>query len=219
MSSQKLRGLVGQSMSGRRPALVAYAYNYPVGSYTFIAPAAGVWRIVLWGGGGGGNNAATTGGGSGAYYEAERFLAKGEKVSVVVGQGGGINGGSGGNTTATFPAGEVLSAGGASGQAGGAVTANRFSDVVLAGSAGGSSGAAGGAGAGDAGGTGGAGATGQAGGAGAPGRGTHRGGDGLAQNQVNRVGECPGAGGATSSASGSCGGDGMALIYRVKLRY
>jgi hypothetical protein len=218
-AGQPLRGLVGQSMSGRRKSPTSYSYNYPAGSFTWTCPASGTWRLVLWAAGGGSTNGSNLGGGSGALYIAERFFAKGQTVALVV--GGCIGAASNGaNSTATLPDGEVITAGGgqANGTAG-AVTANRNLDVVFAGSAGGAAGGSGVAGLGDAGGSGGAGVAAQSGGGGAPGYGPHRGGDGREGSNGNvRSAPSPAGGGGVNSSVGAAGGDGVGLIYRIKLR-
>lgn len=212
-AGQPLRGLVGQSMSGRRKQPTAYSYSYPAGSYTWTCPAAGVWRLVLWGAGGGATNAAN-GGGSGALYIAERLFAYGETVALVVGACPST-GQDGVASTATLRSGEVITAGGGKDDAtGGLVTANRNTDIVYAGSAGGVGGTAGTAGLGGAGGTGGTGGA-RSGGAGAPGYGTHRGGDGQVAD-VTRSAEVPAAGASENTGSGNAGGDGLILIYRIK---
>lgn len=210
-TGQKLRGLVGQSMSGQRRRPTMYSYSYTPGSYTWTCPASGWWRLVLWGAGAHGNG--NQGGGSGALYIAERLLRKGQTVALVVGASAATAEAS----TATLPGGEVLTAGGGvdTGVAG-AVTANRNLDIVYPGSAGGAPSASGTAGLGDAGGSGGAVSGAAGGGAGAPGYGNHRGGDG-ASALVNVGAEAPGGGGAGSVNFPGAGGHGAILIYRAKL--
>jgi hypothetical protein len=218
-TGQKLRGLVGQEMRGRRRVPTSYSYSYPAGSYTWTCPATGWWRFVLWGAGSGCDPNANVGGGSGALYIAERLVPRGHAVSILVGAcAGGLS--VGGDSAATFRSGETITAGG-SAPVGvpGAASANRNADIVHPGSPGGTAGSAGAAGLGTAGGAGGTGGT-LSGGAGAPGYGTHRGGDGISASS-SRGGESPGGGGAVAiiggNASGTPGGDGLALIYRVRL--
>jgi hypothetical protein len=215
-AGQPLRGLVAQGMDGRKASPTAYAYTFPPGTYTWVAPVGAVWKFVLWGGGGGGNNGGPWGGGSGALYIAERFIPGGASATITTGLGGAAGGGDGGSSTVTLPGGEVLTAGGALAtvsEAGGSVTANRNTDVVYAGSAGGNGvGVAGGNGLGGAGGTGGAGSGLGGGGAGSPGFGTFRGANGATSTLPVRA---PSAGGAVDGATGSRGGDGLILIQRV----
>lgn len=182
------------------------SYSYPAGSHTWTCPTSGLWRLVIWGAGGGANNGVVAGG-SGALYIAERNIYQGQTVALVIGECSDVNQ-PGGGSTATLPGGEVLTAGGGT-NAGvaGAVTANRNLDIVFAGSA------AGVGGLGNNPGSAGAGST---PGAGAPGYGTHRGGDGRTSNvTAARSAQTPGGGGAQNAGSGTAGGDGMALIYRV----
>ena len=46
MIAQKLRGLVGQGMSGGRKSVTPAVYNYPAGSYTFTVPKNGWYRFI-----------------------------------------------------------------------------------------------------------------------------------------------------------------------------
>lgn len=221
-TGQKLRGLVGQSMSGKRKRPVVYAYSYPAGSYTWTCPASGLWRFVLWGAGAGADQATPYGGASGAFYLAERFVTKGQTVSLSVGASadpGPAAGTDGGDTTATLPNGEILTAGGGRGNGantGGAVTANRNTDIVYAGTAGVTGATAGANGNGTNPGSGGAASGATRPGSGAPGYGTYRGGDG-ASGVAARYGGTPGGGGTTTSTDGTGGGDGLALIHLARV--
>lgn len=103
-------------------------YLYPKGSFSFVAPIAGKWLMVLWGGGGGGAN-GTSSGGSGALYLAIRDLRVGQSLALVVGAGQAAS-------TITLPSGEVLTAGGANLDIAGAATANVLGDIAINGTAG-----------------------------------------------------------------------------------
>lgn len=199
-----VRGFVAQGMDGRKKAITSAPYNFPPGTHTFTAPAAGVYRFVMWGCGGG------FGGGSGAFIQAERPLAQGQRVAIVVAACDASPPTT--NTTVTFPTGEVLTAGSptVTNTVGGLATA-AARDIAISGSKG-FDGTAPVAGGGD---NGGAAGTGGQGGAGAPGWGSHKGGDG-GNNVSNGSGETPGAGGYVGT--GNWGGNGLVLVYRVKIR-
>lgn len=219
---QKLRGFVAQGMDGRRKRPAVYAYSYPAGSYTWTCPETGTWRLVLWGAGAGADQATGTGGASGAFYLAERSIVKGQTVALVIGaasEPGPASGTDGGDTTATLPGGEVLTAGGGRGagvNTGGAVTANRNTDIVYAGTAGVTTATAGANGNGTNPGTGGAASGTIRPGSGAPGYGPYRGGNG-ANGTATRNGFTPGGGGTTTSTDGSAGGDGFVLIHLARV--
>jgi len=220
---QKIRGLVGQSMSGRRGQKVLLSYSFPAGNHTWVCPRTGLWRFVLWGAGGGADTSLGQAGGSGALYIAERRVSKGQVI--LLGVGGGTNpafaaaGSGGGNTTATMPSGEVITAGGAAANAGGVATQNRPDDIVLSGTAGvtiaGVAGATGGGTNPGAGGVAGGGSIRP--GSGAPGYGPYRGGDGAAGLGGNTNGRSPGGGGTTTSDKGTGGGDGLAVVHLVRV--
>ena len=222
-TGQKLRGLVGQGMSGRRKRPAVLAFNFPAATHTWTCPATGLWRFVLWGGGAGGNNTSNWGGASGAFYLAERLLTKGQTVQLSVGKGGkdpgpGGPGANGEQTTVTLPSGEVLTAGGGvsvGSNTGGAATANRNLDIVLQGSAGVTTATSGANGAGTNPGAGGAPSGSIRPGSGAPGWGPYRGGDGGTNNGFG--GRAPGGGGTTDSADGEPGGDGLVLIHLARV--
>lgn len=195
-------------------AIRGLVHTFPAAAsaHTFPITATGRWRFVLWGGGGGGKNSGTWGGGSGAFYLAERRLIAGQVVTISTGNGGPESGGNGGDTTVTLPDGEVLTAGGAQSsvsEAGGAVTANRNTDIVFPGSSGGLGTNAGANGLGGSGGAGGSGGIG-GGGAGAPGFGPYRGGAGAGSNGAFRS-RAPGGGGCVDGTSGNRGQDGLVL--------
>lgn len=204
-----IRGFVAQGLDGQKKALTAAVRSYPPGSYTFVASASGVYRIAMWGAGDHG------GGASGAFVQAERPLAQGQRVAVVV-----ANSDSSPpplNTTVTLPNGEVLTAGSASGTStGGTATATGRGDIAINGSKG-NDGTAQLPGGGDNGGAAGTNAGPFVGGAGAPGYGGYRGGNG--GNAVGSgtvpAGGSPGGGGATPTG---VGGGGLVIISRVKMR-
>ena len=129
MIGQKLRGLVGQGMSGERKAVSPLSYVYSPGSYTLTVTKPGWHRFVLWGPGGTTTAAVSSGG---ALVIADRVLSVGQRVAIVVGL-------SGSNSTVTLPTGEVLTAAsGAEGTstAGGVATGNRqLGDILVNGSA------------------------------------------------------------------------------------
>ena len=129
MIRQKLRGLVGQAISGGRKTLTPLSLVYAPGSYTFRPTRPGWYRFVLWGPGGTTGAAVSSGG---ALVIAQRVLSVGQSVAIVVGNAGA-------NSTITLPSGEVLTAGagqeGAS-LAGGVASGNRqLGDILVNGNA------------------------------------------------------------------------------------
>lgn len=219
---QKLRGFVGQGMDGRRKRPAVYVYSYPAGSHSWTCPETGVWRFVLWGAGAGADQSAPYGGASGAFYLAERNVVKGQVVALVVGAGVEPDlptGTDGGPSSATFPNGEVITVGGGIGNGantGGAVTANRNTDIVYAGTAGVTTATAGADGNGTNPGRGGTAAGAARPGSGAPGYGPYRGGNG-ANGTPGRNGYTPGGGGTTTAGDGTGGGDGLVLIHLARV--
>jgi hypothetical protein len=137
---QKLRELVGQGMSGQRKAVSPGLYLYTTtrgGSlaYTFTAPRSGWFRFAIWGAGGGGVSSVGSGA---ALVVAERPLAKGQTVALVVACGD-TGTGIGAASTATFPDGSVVRAGGGlPGTAAGGVAVGDVGrgDILVNGSAG-----------------------------------------------------------------------------------
>lgn len=102
MIRQKLRGLVGQAISGGRKTLTPLSLVYPPGSYTFRPTRPGWYRFVLWGAGGPGNvSGAASGGG---LVIAERRLSVGQSAAIVVAAIGGAQ------SSVTFPDGTVITA-------------------------------------------------------------------------------------------------------------
>lgn len=184
-----LMGLVAQGMDGRKKSFIGGAFQYTPGSYTFTAPQAGWWKFVLWGAGDSNGNAT-----SGAYSEYTVFLGVNQNVALVVATANTLA--SALDTTATFPSGKVVTAGGAGASPGAA----SGGDVNLAGSASGAAGS----------GTGG-GAAGSGNGAGAPANLPYRGGAG---SGGSGQGHTPGGGAQT--AGGFTGGDGMAIVSFVR---
>ena len=133
----ELRGLVGQSLTGRKAVpVLAYAAVYSAGSYTFVAPVSGVFKFIACGSGSGGNG-FDRGGSSGAYVEKTRRLAVGEAVGIVVAKAVNLGANSAGNDTIfVFSDGLVVVAGGGAAISGtglGGVASN--GDVNINGSA------------------------------------------------------------------------------------
>jgi hypothetical protein len=221
-SGQKLRGLSGQGLDGKRRRPPAFVYTFPVGSHNWTCPESGLWRFVLWGGGASGNNSSNWGGASGGFYMGCRQLIKGQTVTLSVGAGGirpaGGNGWDGSATAITLPSGEMCSAGGgrsAGVNLGGISMANRNLDVALVGSAGVTTAVNGNSGGGSNPGIGGAASGSTRPGSGAPGAGSFRGGDGGTSS--NAGGRAPGGGGSTDSNLGLPGGDGLALVHLERI--
>ena len=204
MIAQKLRGFVGQGMSGGRKSVTPYVYSYPPGSYTFTVPKNGWYRFFVLGSGGSGLVAGTAGG-SGALVVGERALTKGQAVAVVVGAGETPNN-NGNQTTVTFPDGSVMTAGGGvagnTGGAGGAASSTSNLDRPYNGSAAGSAG----------GGTNG-GASGAGLGGGSPGYEGFRGGNGGTATLLAQRG-----GGGFTTTAFATSGDGEVLIHQIRIR-
>lgn len=204
MIAQKLRGLVGQSMSGQRKALTPVVYVYPPGTWTHTVLKSGKYRIGVRGsGGGGGSGGAALAGSSGALVIGERFLNKGQTIAIV--SGGPPNFNVDGNaSTATFPDGSVMTAGGGgegfTPNPAGVASSTSNLDTLLNGSL------ATVAGLGNAGGT-----SGALTGGGAPGK------DGFIGANATSGGTAqgPGAGGRPTSGSG---GPGEVIIMQISLR-
>ncbi len=100
-TGQKLRGLVGQGMSGTRRPFFGHVYQYAVGSYTLTIPVTGRWTVVQWGAGGNSQTGVGGGGGGGALCISERYLRRGQTVSIVIGT----------HCVVTLPDGSVITAG------------------------------------------------------------------------------------------------------------
>jgi hypothetical protein len=208
VTSRGILGLRGQGMDGRKRPLTPISRSYPVGSHTFTATKTGWYEFALWGPGAAGSGA--DGGASGAFVLATRRLMLGQTASLVVG-------GPGSATSVTFPSGELLTAGAASGRTAGVALA-AAGDTAIGGSAAGTGNAAGVAGSGTDGGTGGATNTISAGGSGAPGSDGYRGArGGNANAAAGSAGHTPGAGSGGSSGTAPVGGDGMAIVVQVKI--
>ncbi len=194
-TGQRLRGLVGQGMSGVRRSRSPVSRSYSPGSYTFTAPTGGWFRFVAFGGGAGASNGSYSGA-SGALVIAQRPLAGGQRVSITVGGGGAIGGGNGGNTTITMPDGEVITAQGGQGSTGGVGTAKtNLGDVIVNGINGTVTGS-------------------MVAGANAPSTTEYIGGSGVAL----LPGTAPAAGGATDSSIGQRGASGSLQIIQVRLK-
>jgi hypothetical protein len=178
-------------------------YQFPPGSYSFVVPKSGYWKLVAWAAGESGTNA----GASGGYGEITKPLFADQVVSIQVGTPGGAT-----STVLTFPDGTIATATGGLGTVGG--TATNF-DVGLNGSAGDSgAGGPGNAGNGSGGGMGGTGSPGSgAGGGGAPGILPFRGGKG--GSGLGAGAQSPG-GGCGNSTIPVTGGSGLALVFLIK---
>ena len=113
---QKLRGLVGQGMDGRRPTKVAYSRTFPprVTSYLWAVPQNGIYEIAAWGCGSV-TSAGTTG--TGAFAFRRLALNVGQWLTITVGLNGQLINPAGGstgvapNTTISFPDGTNMVAG------------------------------------------------------------------------------------------------------------
>lgn len=126
-TGQKLRGLVGQGMSGTRRPFFGHVYQYAVGSYTLTIPVTGRWTVVQWGSGGNSQTSVGGGGGGGALCITSRYLRRGQTVSIVIGT----------NCVVTLPDGNVVTANdGAMDVAGGAGGVASGGDINVDGSAG-----------------------------------------------------------------------------------
>ena len=129
MAGQKLRGLVGQGMDGRRragglPSEVIAPVVLTGGSGSVVAPKKCIALIHAWGAGGSGANidfGAGGGGGGAAVFKRVRLVA-GQSLAYVIGVGGsGVSTGdgiAGSDTTLALPSGLVLRAGGGKGGTG-----------------------------------------------------------------------------------------------------
>lgn len=125
---QKLRGLVAQGMSGRKPGSALSLSDLPIVAATGSGVATASWDcwalIYAWGpggsgGSGSGNSGAPGGGGGGALFKRLR-LSRGQTISYSVGTPGAgattdTPGNSATDTTVTLPTGVVLTAGGGKG--------------------------------------------------------------------------------------------------------
>jgi hypothetical protein len=101
-TGQKLRGFVGQGMSGLRKAKSPLSYVYSPGSYTFRPTKPGWYRFVVWGAGGAGN--ATGAASGGGLVIADRVLSVGQSAAIVVAATGGAQ------SSVTFPDGSIITA-------------------------------------------------------------------------------------------------------------
>ena len=121
MVRQKLRGLVGQGVDGKKsyssaiPTVVGLI-DATSGSGAITAPRPCTALVYAYGGGGSGASGGNPGGGGGggALFKRVR-LALGQRISFVVGAGGApcasdADGNSGTATVVTLPSGQVVSA-------------------------------------------------------------------------------------------------------------
>lgn len=225
-AGDRLPGFLAQTMGGPKVVAVECTQYLLGGSYIFTAPRTGYFKFVAWGAGGAGAVQASTngGGGSGAYGEATRFLAAGQRVSIVVGSAAPAA--SGGSTVLTFPDGSICTAAGGQltmvgGQGGPGGSASGF-DINLAGSQGGGGVGPytpGAAGAGTSGGAGGAVSGSWSGGGGAPANLPYIGAAGAPGNLTSTTyfARGPGAGGGSGAVTAVCvGGEGAVIVQYLK---
>lgn len=133
MAGQKLRGLVGQGVNGRRKVDAPVVYSFKRGVWSFIAPVSGWFQFAAWGGGGGGAT-GVAGGGSGALVSGIRALTKGQVVALTV-AGDASENANGNVTTVAFSSNDVMSAGGGAtgfttGLGGAATSSNNLDSLV-----------------------------------------------------------------------------------------
>lgn len=123
---QKIRGLVGQSMSGRRGQKVRVLRVISIGAGSGSLTAATSCTAFVWmiGGGGGGaqlGNGFAGGGGGGAATYAEAPMTSGQTLSYIVGAAGpgalsnNSPGADGGDSILVLPGGRTVIAGGGKG--------------------------------------------------------------------------------------------------------
>lgn len=183
MFNQPLRGLVAQGMDGRKASIQGALVQYSPGSYTFRPSKSGYWTFVLWGSGGSNDNGHSIAG-SGALCIKTVHLDTSQSLPVVCAAPGS------GASTVNLPSGDVVSAGGGSGNGGPGGTATG-GDINLNGVAGG----------------GGAGGN-------APSSGDYRGGAG-GGNAIS--GQSPGGGAGAGTDGGSVqGGSGLVMAFFLR---
>ena len=136
------RRIGGRALASRKIATAQsagfdpYVTTFPPGSWTFNAPASGLYKFVAWGCGAVNSNSS---GHSGSYLEKKKYLGMGQSVSMVVARAS--SGGAGVvDTTLTFPDGTGATAGSA--VVNGSPGTATGGDVNLNGSSGGDTGAA-----------------------------------------------------------------------------
>lgn len=200
---QKLRGFVGQKMSGTKPnPKLQEPFSFPSATtnYAFTPPKAGYWKFVGWGPGAQGLGVPNGSGASGAYVEVTKFLTPAQTVAISVAQQA--------DTVFTFPDGSTATAAKAAGMTGGLASGG---DINLSGTAGSATGSlAGGSGLGTGGGLGGAAGGGASGGPGAPANLPYRGGVGGTASATG-----PGVGGGLAENSTGFG-TGLALAVFIR---
>lgn len=221
-----IRGFVAQGLDGQKKPRTPAVAIYAPGTFTFRVAAPGVYRIAVRGhGGAAGPAAGSQAGGSGSLLIADRPLGAGQTLAIYVPFAPMLASAVPLWTTVTLPDGEVLSAGGGYGAAGGAPTAKggvatgnlARGDIVLAGTDGVAGTGAGNPGNGDQGGAGGASNGSKAGGAGAPGTRGFRGADATPGDTF----VCATGTGAPATSSTTYhlpGGHGEVTIVQVKMR-
>jgi hypothetical protein len=230
---QKLRGLVGQGMDGRkfyRDALfdLVGIVDVTSGSGSIIAPRSCVALIYAFGPGASGSGQNGGGGGGSALFKRLRLI-QGQTINYTVGTPGAQNAGSGFDATDTTiapPFGVVLTAGGGKtniGAAGGLAGAASGGDINRSGGAGGAATLAGLPGTG--GGVGGAGGGVSAGGGGGGGAGFSDIGPGLSggAGSAGNLGATAaggayggGSGGSQSGGTSGAGGPGRVAIWLLR---
>ena len=92
----RFRGLWARQFGGGAIDAASMLFTFPPGSWTFTAPAPGLWQTAIWGPGGA--SAAAGGAAAGALCVKTVRLALGQQIALVIAQ---LNAAS----TATFPAG------------------------------------------------------------------------------------------------------------------
>ncbi len=230
--SQKLRGLVGQGVAGRksyRDAFLDVVGGVTATSGTGSISAPRVCQAQIWAWGPGGSGASTgPGGGGGAALFKRLTLSQGQKISWAIGSPGGAaanpDGQDGTDTTVTLPSGVVMIAGAGKGaldvpfQPGGDGGVAIGGDVNRSGGKGGTDSTAnaqsGGLGGGAAG-------SGTAAGGGAAGFSDQVVGgivDGGSGGNNDGAGSAPGGGSGTSSGAPKTGGTGKVVILLVRAR-
>lgn len=221
-SSDKIFGLVAQSMGGSKATRVELGQYVIPATYNFTAPRTGFYKFVLWGAGGSGNT-QSPGAGSGAYLEYTRLMSAGDRAVISVpASAPPVNNGAA-CTVSFMSDGKIISAGGGTTYSGSTPGSGGIAvggDVNIAGSSGGAIGAYGQTGGGTAGGAGGGPfSTSAGGGGGAPANTPYIGSPGVTARNgifVNTPG--PGAGGSGGYNAGlaqnasNAGGPGACFV-------
>lgn len=218
-TGQKLRGFVGQGLSGRRKPARPRLYRITLvtaGAYRIAADYNGYVDIFIWGAGASGLGNGALGGGSGGAIYRRIAVRKGQQIAGAVGAKGAASAGNrnaGGDSTITFPDGLVGVATGAPNDGSGGVPVPNGDIVVRNGSAATVAGMDGGGAAGSTGGGG------EEGGGGPPGFGTYV--TGLTYGVGATTGGSPatrgGGGSGNNSGVSGAGGDGVLQAFWYRL--